>query len=356
MDNLMTYKTLNDADKRPETAASRGSRLMIGSGKIRKSNASEKLELHIDNSDYLALLNQQSAVSTAESMYKVTDNLPEKDPPGTPIKVPSPRAIVAPLPKTFVTRAGSLMLFSDSRVVKSQRSAKSDNTAGVALKLQGQRLKPRAIAPQAYSQWGKLVRPQAGVVHSNVKQTKRDQRNYLGLNRGEERHAYSWNYSVVPIKRIYIKPLTKSHCGFLNHFSEAVLAYRAREPTEQDKYLSMIRQTWNGKTLEEHTQREAARDLKQVVSPWTKEWIQSQSTVMYSEPAVSTLLRRRKYGTRVRGDQLTTIADARSNLAVSSFCRAPTNTPMPGVKRVSLGESRVIPIHVPLMTYNAKLS
>jgi hypothetical protein len=129
---------------------SRGSNLMLGSGRIRKSNDTETLELHIDDSEFSELQEQITS-----HVVSVTIGTSAANTPACTLKEGkmSPRPLEVILPKTYITKSGSLLLYSNSKLMKSTDTQNDEKE----MKVKGKKLSPRTLVPQAYPYWGKHV-------------------------------------------------------------------------------------------------------------------------------------------------------------------------------------------------------
>ncbi|WAR20824.1 hypothetical protein MAR_014798 [Mya arenaria] len=345
MDDRKTCNTLDADYERPDTA-SRSSPMMVGSARLNRNKVTERLELHLDLEDFTTLATLRARPS--RDMYTVTKYTDTGSGTNVTKTAHTPRTIEVNLPKTYLTRCGSLMLYSDSRAMKdgtSRGAATPWNQRGTlngSFKLEGHGMTPQSSVAESYPQWGKLIHTKHSTctTPSTIdRQISRDRKEYLNLmhRREAEQSPRSWSYAVTPVS--IVKP-DNSH----DVQPDDVIAYKSREPTNQEKYLTMIRQTWKGgRTVAEHKQLEAARELSRRVSPWTNEWIQKQSTIIYTEP-VSVLSRRKsrkRTAPKTASPDSYDIENARIALLQSATSRVPTNTPLQA-SRVPRGQHRPV--------------
>jgi len=122
MDDL---KTLHSFDiqyhDRPETAC-RASPLMVGEGRTRTQGIAKHIDLHLEPTEISVLITHRA--KSAQSMFRTASAQVSSCATGSTNHVTSPRAVEVNLPKTYVTRSGSLMIYSDSKAVG--RDVKSD--------------------------------------------------------------------------------------------------------------------------------------------------------------------------------------------------------------------------------------
>ncbi|KAL4233007.1 hypothetical protein ACF0H5_007693 [Mactra antiquata] len=295
--NLKTNETESkeEADKQSEKGSMwtplytdtlpspRGSRLMLGSGKVKRTDNVENVELHLDNEEYLNLVDNTADDTKLDDIYKSYDLTFRGRGSETPFTSCSKRTF--PLPKTYMTRSGSLLLYSDNKVMTSQktRNINQDDTEH-EIEVTGQRVSPR----QSYPVWGKHIQqkktssstePRTNQVH-----TKRGQKSYIRLGgRGtESKEPYSWNYSVLPLKLIKLNQTEtgSKHIRTVNNLSNAALDYQGVVPTVNDRYLAMIRQTRHRSN--NHHAEDKGKQL-QKLSQWTHEWIAAQDFLLLEE-------------------------------------------------------------------------
>lgn len=152
--------------------------------------------------------------------------------------------------------------------------------------------------------------------------TKRDQREYIGISsRGSNRKPYSWNYDVLPLKLISVED--EQDINTVNNLSDAVLAYRTRQPTSKDKYLALMRQTKDGKSQAELIHESEFGKLHRS-SQWTNEWIESQNSNEFNIT---------EHGRHYLETDNEFIDRLRTSIKQSMFCRAPANTPSVGSEK-----------------------
>ncbi|XP_045188126.2 uncharacterized protein LOC123546003 [Mercenaria mercenaria] len=311
---------------------SRGSSLMLGSGRVTKYNDTETLQLHFDNDDYSNLLDNRMSHVRSVTITTHTINTPNNALKETKL---SPRPVEVSLPKTFITKSGSLLLYSDNKVIKdkirqSQQNSKSDEDN---IQVKGRKMSPRTLVPQAYPYWGKHVKkesrkkfPPNSDNRTNTGCTKRDQREYIGIkNQSVNDKPYSWDFAVLPVKLINEedKSEDKRSIKTVSNLSEAVLAYRSTLPSSQDKYLAMMEQTGDGETKTERMNKFQAMQMQRL-STWTKEWVGRQSSITFNKNTIA--------GKAVKDDERNSllIERLRNSLKQSLHCHAPVNTPLVG--------------------------
>ena len=179
------------------------------------------------------------------------------------------------LPKTYLTRSGSMFLYSDRKYIK-EKDRKSPLTNRTdELDVLGQAI-TRPNTSSSNAKWmqllGKKQNPPAS--WSVKRESCRENERYIksrasDRSRGSETLPYSWNYALAPAnqsKRTDIKTV--------KGLSEAVLAYRKQESSENDtgKYLELIRKKWEGRTDLEKQQLILGGKMY-TVSDWTRDWI-----------------------------------------------------------------------------------
>lgn len=142
---------------------SRGSSLMLGSGKTRRQNDTETLEIHFNKKDYSNLVTKSSP-----EMYCITGNLNSDNAQNEGKQ--SPRHVEVQLPKTYITKSGSLFLYSDGTVMKDKQRERSENSqgSGQSIEILGHKMSPRTLVPQAYPYWGKLIKTKTGDKRNNT--------------------------------------------------------------------------------------------------------------------------------------------------------------------------------------------
>lgn len=147
---------------------SRGSSLMLGSGKVRKSNDTETLELHIAESEFSSV---QEQVASHVVSVTIGDSKANTPPGRLKESKLSPRPFEVVLPKTFITKSGSLLLYSDSELMKSADNCnrESGQQDKKEIEIKGHKVSPRTLVPQAYPYWGKLVNRRAQSKNTNTR-------------------------------------------------------------------------------------------------------------------------------------------------------------------------------------------
>lgn len=134
--------------------SSRASPLMMGSGVMNKTNDVEKLELHLSETDFSSLLTKKRGGTS--NMFCVAGSTYPHEHKDNNV---SPRSVKAALPKTYITRSGSLFLYSDSNIMKDIHDISSSTSSSTrTFEMHGYTMPTRTLVPHSYPSWGKLVK------------------------------------------------------------------------------------------------------------------------------------------------------------------------------------------------------
>ena len=258
------------------------SRLTVGTGKVARNKRSERLELHFNHREYNNIVKARTRPRGMYVVGRETKAIPKVvKTPSNASRVSSLRSFEASLPKTYLTRSGSMLLYSDRKIMKeNDRQCPPHNRLG-DFDITGQAI-PRPGTSASNAKWMQLLGKKTNPPGSwSVKSDScRENGRYIKSRASDRSHEsgtlpYSWNYAVSPARLIH--PSTVKDIKTVKGLSDAVLAYRNHEredieDNDTSKYLDLIRRKWDSRTNIEKQQLILSGKTF-TVSDWTRDWI-----------------------------------------------------------------------------------
>ena len=183
------------------------------------------------------------------------------------------------LSKTYMTKSGSMLLYSDRKVMKEKYYVSDMSDSDFLDVMRGQSI-ARPKSNVSNSKWiqhvGKKAQGHPSSWSSNGVSC-RDKDRYIksrssNRSRWTEPVYYSSNHTPTQTKDVNL--LNKSDITTVKGLSEAVLAYdrEVEGNNETDKYLKLIREKWKDRTDVEKQQLIVAGRMCKVTD-WTRDWI-----------------------------------------------------------------------------------
>ena len=261
------------------------SKLAFGTGKVSKSNETERVDLHFKHSEYNRFIVERTR---PKLLFAFPQQSEEK---AGGVKKNSSRWEKAAkenemsLSKTYLTKSGTMLLYSDRKVMK-DKDSESEASENDNLDITGQSI-ARSKSSVSNSKWvhhvGKKTDRLASAWSSNGSSCREKDRYIKSRasyrSRWTEPVPYSWNYSLSPMR--IANPSNKSDIKTVKGLSEAVLAYRKEDVIDSDtgKYLELIRKKWEDRTDVEKQQLVLAGRICKVTD-WTRDWINVHRTFL----------------------------------------------------------------------------
>ena len=250
----------------------------FGTGRVSKCNDMERVGLYVDQREYNGFIDlrtrskllfafpQRSVQHTGRTMNR-TSKL-----------ATTPKENELSLSKTYLTKSGKMMLYSDRKVMKDKDNA-SEASDNDSLDIMGQSI-ARPKSNVSNSKWiqhvGKKTPGLASAWTSNGISC-RDKDRYIKSrasyrSRWTEPAYYSGVNSSTQMRTM--DPLNKSDITTVKGLSEAVLAYDQDDVTDNntDRYLALIKKKWRDRTDVEKQQLIVAGRMCKVTD-WTHDWI-----------------------------------------------------------------------------------
>lgn len=176
-------KAPGDLDTRPCSSP-----LLIGSGIIRKTKCSERLELRLNFNDleHITTHNETHVFYVEHDEDTVVTTVkPER----------SPRAQVTALPKTYMTRSGSLLLFSENKIADEKNLRKENGRPSKDMAIHGHPMKLRPAIEESYPYWGRLINNDRSRTNSSQ---DRQSKQCLSINSNVQYIMYCKTLSFIP--------------------------------------------------------------------------------------------------------------------------------------------------------------
>ena len=263
-------------EKRPRISRNI-STLTLGTGKVSKLDSAETVELHFNHKDYDNLIATRTRPKVLFALNQSIGEKETKEAKATPRRKISKFEVS--LPKTYLTRQGSMVLYSDRNAMRDKHHQSPSTDESSELDVTGQSIE-RPNTSASNSQWIQLVGRQKCPPRSAWSSNSiscREKERYIKSRASDRSRAYedlpySWNYAVSPAK--IMNPRSSKDLETVKGLSEAVLSYKKQEPNENgtDKYLELIRQKWKSRTEIEKQQLILSGKLFKATD-WTRDWI-----------------------------------------------------------------------------------
>lgn len=144
----MDVKSKNSDRKQSEQRPS-SSPLLKGSGLATTSTTTKKIELYLN-------LNDLTHIITHKSQQQVYNPSPTE----TKDKTENVSSSLAVPPKTYMTRSGSLLLFSENRVLEDRPTSPRGFASTASMGIHGHGLSARSAVPR----WGRFLKRDTGML------------------------------------------------------------------------------------------------------------------------------------------------------------------------------------------------